>query len=208
MKKLLALILLLGCLVNSFALADSFTLRNGVLFGDTMETIKGKEDLKYVNEGKDSMWFRGVIANISGSEVVYYFDEEGKLKEMQYSLGAFSSISVSDYDILKEGLTNKYGPSLGFSNGKTSALLGHELQYLLVDLYKTEAITGGSHKLINYEEWIVPCDEGTVKIELVYYTTDGNWPHVAMSYGLFSDAEVQEAMDEAQQQKDSFNNDI
>lgn len=208
MKRILALILLLACSINAFALADSFTLRNGVLFGDTMEIIKGKEDLKYINEGKNSMWFRGVIANISGSEVVYYFDENGKLKEMQYSLGAFSDISDSDYAILKEGLTNKYGPSLGFSNGKTSALLGHELQYLLIDLYKTEAITGGSHKLIKYEEWIVSCDEGVVKIELVSYTTDGKWPHVAMSYSLFSEAEVQEAMDEAQQQEESFNNDI
>ena len=93
----LVCILLFGCL--SGAIAEDFQLRNGIQFGDDLETVKSKETLTIQDGSTDKtnkVWFDGKIAGIEGS-VRYDFDEEtGKLIEMLYIFDETTSKDTVD----------------------------------------------------------------------------------------------------------------
>ena len=185
---------------------EKFKLREGIKFGDNKNTVKANESLNYVNENSAQVYFRGVIEGIKGSEVSYYFDNYGELNCMTYALGpfAFASIDVSYYNDMKAKLTERYGKPLGYTNGTTSILLGHRLQYYLIDLYETEKITKGTHKILKYDEWLVPCAEGVVKVELTYVDRDG-YADLDLSYDLFPGTEPLSQMDKTQDLSDGYN---
>ena len=97
-------ILCMILLLCSTALADDFTLRSDIHFGDTMETILQKETtLTRTSETSNS--FSGTIAGYSGSTCDFAFDDEGKLISMTYEFDCTSRESTnSHYKTLYDSL--------------------------------------------------------------------------------------------------------
>lgn len=228
MKKLrsVLVITLLISLVSSYALGDSFILRNDIIFGDDIETVKEKESKdnltslfrdsrtssKSIGDASeavdlDYLEYHGTIAGKDDSTLEYYFDKDsGKLLDMSYQ---FKMSNVDkNYAEFQAALTRKYGEPLG---GDT--VLPVFSNMLVVIMYRINNITssgGTKADLYDYNEWLVETDDGAVKIELVsyYYVVRGsyyNWLNVNYHYvtkdelsAIQQDAvDKQSAMDDA-----------
>lgn len=141
MKKRWIALIMVGCLVMTPAgvMAEEFSLRNGIHFGDSFEEVKEKEtielnDLKTYAEFYSSdedfedsdedyeedpetanitlvLSKYGTIANIEDSRVQYTFDSDS-LTEMEYTLGKYSYDS-SDYSELEIVLSDNFETVVG-----------------------------------------------------------------------------------------------
>ena len=210
MKRIISIalvcILFFGCI--NVAVVEEFQLRNGIHFGDDLETVKCKETLTIQNSSKEetnNVWFDGKIAGIQGS-VRYDFDEEtGKLIEMQYT---FNSRSIKDtvdseYSTLYQSLVRKYGNPLGNTGGSLNLITGSAItdSATLIVLFQ---MIGGTGDFRDYDEWIVNCGSYNVKIDLISYyvrTKDYDYTYGNMiSYHYYTDTDylnaIQEKLDE------------
>jgi len=202
----LVCILLFGCL--SGAIAEDFQLRNGIQFGDDLETVKSKETLTIQDGSTDKtnkVWFDGKIAGIEGS-VRYDFDEEtGKLIEMLYIFDETTSKDTvdSNYTTLYQSLVRKYGNPLGNTGGSIYTIIGSVFEYWALHKWLTELLDG-KNDYRDYDEWIVNCDGYNVKIDLVsWYDRDSSFNYTytnGISYHYYTDEDllnkIQEKMDE------------
>ncbi|MBQ8653524.1 MAG: hypothetical protein IJ507_01195 [Clostridia bacterium] len=223
MKKLTALllacILLLGC-VSALA-DDTFTLRNGVHFGETMDQVKLKETLPLSTQYGDEHNLytdRGSVATFPKVEVWYRFKEDtGKLYEMRWSMNqgvTDKSTNEADFEKLHKALTSKYGDELGYDDGSCYIITGGALNgaVTITNLYST-MFESGVGKVIDYAEWDVPFGNGEhVKIELVrhYY---GSKPseakyYINVGYTYFTDADLDAAVNEKNDDENAIMNDI
>lgn len=219
MKKtvsiLLALLLVLSLCTG--ALADEFTLHSGIVFGDTLETVKEKEAGKMtIQDGSkdktNKVWFNGTIAGMEG-HVRYDFDEDtGKLIEMLYTFNGMPKSDECDdaYKTLKDGLLRKYGSPLGNTGGTIHIITGQGFEYaaMLINLYESTNI--GSGDIRDYDEWIVECDGYYVKIDLVsfYIKASDTDYKINLSYHYFTDKDRENAVQEKKNKENSVDDDL
>ena len=214
---LLALVLLMFISVNAFSEND-FQLHNGVLFGDTLETVKAKEEgtltIQSDSEEKtDKVWFDGTIAGMEGS-VRFDFDEKtNTLTDMLYSFDSSSNKDSIDnqYSKLRDSLIRKYGTPLGNTGGTLHAITGTAIEYAATLILLYQYIEGDGD-LRDYDEWIVDSNGYHVKIDLVsvYYRTK-NYDYTylnSLSYHYYTDEDLINYLNEKQAENDIIDNDL
>ena len=211
---LLTAILLLGCCVS--ALAEEFQLRNGIMFGDTLEAVKSKETLTIQSSSVDktnNVWFDGKIAGMDGS-VRFDFDEEtGKLTEMLYSFKTRSTKDSvdSEYSTLYQSLVRKYGNPLGNTGGNMHLITGEAIESAatIIALYM---IIGGTGDFRDYDEWIVDCGSYNVKIDLISYyyrTKDYDYTYGnKLSYHYYTNEDYLSAIQDKLNENAAIDNDL
>ncbi len=220
MKKTVSIILSLAIVFNILPAlaAEDFILRNGIMFGDALDTVKAKEVTLLLEDqsidATDRLWFRGTIAGIEG-EARFDFDlTTGGLTDMLY---VFSTNNVSletarnNYSNLFEGLKRKYGQPLGNIGGTLHIITGLAFEHSLGMIVLLEAIDLGGGDIQDYSEWIVEANEYMVKIDLVrfYYTMgDETYYGVDLSYHYFTQEDLDSAIREKQQKNDIMESDL
>ena len=191
MKRFMACILALTVLLSAGAFAEDaapgFTLRNGLRFGDSEQTILAREGLtQIVDPMKKIIYgdvqFMGTAVGLDNTLVSYYVSEDKGLTEMLYR---FDTPTAGDaariYGQMREKLIEKYALPLPANSG-LRALKGSLLQRLSPDTVKETT------------QWLVPDGDGYVKIDLIHvngmiYTF--NILFVWIDYTYFPAEEVQ-----------------
>lgn len=217
MKRIVAILLFVILISLSIvASADEFVLRNEILFGDSIEQVKGKEGLTLdkENDDKTQLTYSGEVASYTG-EVDYYFNgTTGGLSDMLYEFKDWKNNSSIDsiYSSLKDGVARKYGNPLGNSGGTTHSITGKAFEESIGMIYVTLNFFNKKADIADYDEWFVECDGGAVKIDLVkYYFTNsenGKEYHVLLSYHFSSTEEIETLIQEKQDKKDAIDNDL
>lgn len=217
MKKVLCLLVLVSMLFSGSALADEFVLRNGIVFGDTLDIVKQKETLTIQSSSEDkdnNVWFDGTIAGMEGS-VRFDFDEEtGKLTDMLYSFDSKTDKDFvdNDYSTLFQSLSRKYGTPLGNSGGSLHIITGLAIEYpaTIIGLYRY--LIEGAGDFRDYDEWVVEADGYKVKIDLSsYYVRDKDYNYTyynALSYHFFTDADYAAAIKGKMEENAAIDNDL
>lgn len=234
MKKIISLLLVSIMLLSISGIAEEFTLRNGICFGDTMEEVLEKESfaIDEMDDGTDEEeaassdddddedefpyyieTVEGTVAGISGSYIKYNFDADKTLREVIYYFDSNSSkdLSDSDYDSVQKGLIRKYGSPLGYSNGDCYIVSGAAIESAVISAYLWEMM-GGYGDIRNYDEWDVDTGEYHVKIELAQYYWGNSYSELLycnqMSYTYFTDADLEAAKAEKQEAREAVDNDL
>ena len=212
---LLALVLVIG--MGTFALAeDDFTLRNGILFGDTIEDILGKET-KLTRNSDDSNWFTGTIAGYSGAECGFSFDDDGKLISMCYNFGNSVCGSSRDttndvYKKLYDSVNRQYGKPLGNTGGSCHLITGPAFEQMGLWVYLLGKLDGCKGDYIDYDEWDLRYNDYNVKIDMVsYYYRNKDYDYtyrVSLSYHKYTDADYGAKLKEKQGEREEVDNDI
>lgn len=195
MKKLLCLFLVM--LFCGSAMAEGFSLRNGISFGDTIEEVLSKEtaEIDDIDDGSDeeestsdadenekededsaaeypySITTKSTtLAGISDSKITYRFDANKTLREVVYDFrsSSYKDSVDSDYDTVNDGLIRKYGNPLGFSGGSCYIFTGSALESAVFITYLYDYLDGYGD-IRDYDEWDVALDDYHVKIEQVEY---------------------------------------
>lgn len=193
MKKVLVLILacimLFSCF-SSIAEEDVFTMRRGIIFGDTIDTLIEKTGVEFVET--DAGYYKTTelenIANIDCVEQHAYFDDNGQLTGMtfishtymdgysdSYEYGGWTGLMSQNpgegfnndvYKDLANRLTEKYGKAV---NDDTIPL-GYavaETYERIVD-YNSIGVSKADLEA-DFYEWILPNNDGSlVRIECAY----------------------------------------
>lgn len=205
MKKAFAFL----CVCLSFvvlctsAMGDPFVLRNGIEFGDTMETILQKETT-LVRESETNSWFEGEIAGYPKAMCGFYFDDDGKLISMDYSFDKYvctsEDIMKEVYDKFYQSLNNEYGDPFPSGGGICYVITGPAMERMNGWLKMVGTLPGFIGEMVDYAEWIEGCENGHVKIELVAYYTcapDNVYDyHVDISYHLYTEDDYDMAISE------------
>lgn len=237
MKKGIALLLVsIFMLLSISAVAEEFTLRNGICFGDTMEEVLEKETFAIddmadgTNDEEASSsddddeddeeeypyyitTVEGTVAGISDSYIRYNFDADKTLKEVIYYFDSNSDkdLSDSDYESVYDGLVRKYGSPLGYSNGKCYIISGAAIEGAVISAYLMEML-GGYGDIRDYDEWDVDTGDYHVKIELAQYYHGASYSDLTynnrMSYTYFTDEDLAAAMSEKQDAREAVDNDL
>ena len=189
MKKILYifLVVLLFC---SSAIAEVFTLRNGVQFGMTLNEIEKLEPLKRVTStNKDVyMYGYGIIANIDDSGVEYHFDKDGKLYSLELDLASGKKqyyTCKQDYEKINSMLKDKYGAPLGNKNASSYFIRGKEFSGILSAYSLFQMMSTG----ILYDEWIIENEFGYMKIDHSCFYKGGDAGHF-LEYTFFTDEDI------------------
>ncbi len=219
LKRLLYVLLALSCM--SFALADDdFTLRSGIKFGDTMEDILAKETTLVRTTDESNFTFTGKIAGYDDAGCIFYFDDDGKLIDMDYTFINLCTSKDTTNDVYKklyQSLVRQYGSPLGNTNGSCSLITGKAMEKMwgLVYFYVAamNAYTGNyAGNYIDYDEWIVEADGYHVKIDLIsYYIRDADYKYyyyLDLSYHYFTDADAEEAINKKQSEQAEIDSDL
>lgn len=235
MKKIISLLLVSAMLLLSIsAVAEGFSLRNGISFGDTMEEVLEKETLE-IDEMDDGTaeedeeaeedddeeaeypyyieTVKGTVAGISGSYIRYKFDADKTLREVIYYFKTWDDkdLSDSDYETLYSSLVRKYGSALGYSNGSCYIISGSALESAVISSYLFEMI-GGYGDLRDYDEWDVDTGEYHVKIELVQSYYGSSYSELKfdnrMSYTYFTDEDLAAAQAEKVAERQAVDDDL
>ncbi len=196
---------------------EGFTLRNGVQFGDTREQVKAKETLEW-NPGDchDQMLGTkdGTVAGINGVSIVYYFDDDGKLEDVVWSLPRRTSANSSDSDYSKiyKALAEKYGSPLGYTNDACYIITGNALENA-VTMYMLLDLCGAYGDMRDYDEWDYTFGKDShVKIEIAQYVAGSSILEAEYSinvgYKYFTDADLQAAQDAKREKNQAVMNDI
>lgn len=216
MKKICCLVLLLVfSLTTTIAGAEEFTLRNGIIFGDTMEDILTKETT-LVRYSETSNSFRGRIAGIDDAECTFGFDDDGKLESMNYYFGTEINTSRSDvdsnYKTLYESLVRKYGKPIGNTGGDCELITGPAISAMSLYVYLLGSFDGVKSEYIDYDEWIVEVDDYNVKIDLVsYYYRDREYNYTYMlglSYLKYTDEDYEAERQKMRDEREEVDNDL
>lgn len=217
MKKIVSAIICLALsltfIVPCFAASD-FTLRNGILFGDTIDDILAKEKtLKRASD--DSYRFEGKIAGYTDTGCIFSFDDDGKLVSMRYDFSdsCYSKESTSDvYDKLYQSLVRQYGKAKGNRNGTTYIITGPAIDTMAVWVYFLGALGDNKGDYYDYDEWVIDAKDYHVKIDLVsYYYRNSDFEYqyfCDLSYLMFTDADLDAAIDEKMEKQNEVDQDL
>ena len=220
MKKMLSIIMAM-LLLWSFTVAahaeNEFVLRNGIQFGDTKEEVRAKETIEINEEegNENQIWTKeGNVAGFEGVNLLYVFDDEDKLIEVKWQLpeSSYSDTSDSIYSKMKKALSEKYGTTLGYTNG--------DFYIITTTAVTGAAVFAGTYKLVgkygdlrDYDEWDYEYQNGQhVKIDLIQFYTGATYNslqyRVWIGYKHFTDEELNAAKQEKEEQNAAVLNDI
>lgn len=208
---LTAVVLLISMTSIAFA-ADEFTLRNGILFGDTMDDILTKETT-LTRKSDTSNWFEGKIAGYSNSECGFYFDDSEKLVSMDYEFSCSSRDNTNEvYKKLYQSLVRQYGKAEGNTGGSCELITGPALTNMAIAVYLLAESDGWGGDYIDYDEWIIDTDNYHVKIDLVsyyYHNSDYDYTYmVELSYHKYTDDDLQTVIEEKQTEQNEVDDDL
>lgn len=218
-RVLMLAALLLALLLSSVTAESGFTLRNGICFGDSMETVREKETLPFSEiaeiflEENQLQTESGEVAGFKGVSVRYTF-EEGRLAEVMWDMGNFSSNELSDscYEKLYKAYTSKYGAALGNTNGKCHLITSNAMDEA-VTLFMFYSLSDGVGDMRDYAEWIVHYGQNeNVKIDLVQFYYGESYSKlcrtICVGYKYFTDDDLDAAIQEKETENQTITNDI
>ena len=238
MKRLISIIVaILLVISSSTAMADEFTLRNGIAFGDSMEDVLTKETLEVdtIEDGSEEdssastedddsedevaypYYFTtclGAVAGIDDSYIKYNFDANKTLREVIYYFESYSSkdFSDSDYEKINDALIRKYGSPLGYSNGDCYIFMGAAIESAAITAYLFSDLLDAYGDLRDYDEWDVDTGDYHVKIEQAQYYCGSSYSEITyrhmMSYTYFTDDELQAEKDAKRESQEAIDNDL
>ena len=198
--------------------ADDFTIRNGIEFGDSIESVKEKEVLGYVDyipepDENNETYLYSIVGNVAGiddSQIIYYFSND-KLYELDYFLGSGANDTdlehlKSNYETIYEGLVKKYGEPLDNINGDTvHVITTRAINNMLNSLLWPESHKNGFGNIYKYNEWIIHFENYNVKIDLTssYYGRDNEIVtcNLVVGYKYFTNEELEDIVKENEEQK-------
>lgn len=213
-SMLICFVLMVTCFPSSVA-AEEFSLRNGIMFGDTMDIILTKE--KTLKRSDDtSNCFKGRIAGYSNAECVFVFDDDGKLIDMRYFFGediCTSRDSMNDvYKTIYQSLNRQYGRPLGNTGGACHLITGSAFETMALFVYLLGSLDGYSADYTDYDEWVIDSDSYHVKIDMVsYYIRDDKYDYrymVSVSYKVFTDEDFDDALRQKQGEREEVDSDF
>lgn len=220
-KRLFCLLLVAMLTVLSLPVLaeDTFTLRNGIQFGDTMEQVKAKETLGVNEDNADETHFEtqtGTVAGFDDVSIIYNFDENNQLYDVIWCLTSTTSKDTTDmaYEKLENALKNKYGTPLGYSGGDCYIITGKAISGAIghAEIYKL-LFTTGVGDYCRYAEWDYEySEENHVKIEIIQYYFGSSYSEreyrVRVGYKYFTDEDLAAAMQEKQEENQKIMDDI
>ena len=75
MKKVISFVLILLFIITSTCFAETFSIRNGIVYGDTIMDVESKEALGIDERTSTTLTTKtGTIASIDNSFIVYSFN--------------------------------------------------------------------------------------------------------------------------------------
>ena len=175
----------------------SFTLRNGILFGDTKEDVVAKEkDLSLQKDNTSSLTYSGGIAGYLG-DATFYFGKHGELTDLLYCFDSAKDSEITEiYSTIEGSCIRKYGDALNLGAERVFPIQGKAIKTAQgrVDTAKKGGI------LVKYDEWVVFGDDGNnAKIELALsYEKQlfGKKYYVDVSYNSFTQEELETILNE------------
>lgn len=217
MKRVISILSLLALLASLFPVAfadDTFTLRDGIEFGDTLDTVESKnKTLKKVTTCKqynyirtaninsvdwleqafkkypdNGVWFNGKILGWADMDCGFFFRDDA-LIGMNYSFPFTkygSDSAVACYRDIRDSLIKKYGEPLDISDGYTFVLTGPAFERMNRVKYLSAWEVTSEVETIDTKEWYIEKESYNVKIDLVIYTYSRN-----KSYDIFIDLSYQ-----------------
>lgn len=207
MKKVITvcLCLILALSALSVACAEDFTIHAGTMFGDTIDEVKSKEDLKLINEIENDneigLVYKGKLVGYDGCRINYCFDSDKYLYDVYYTMP--SSVDVGnngveeEYDYLLNALTDKYGNPLDTDDDAYYCIVGEQIKSLRVSNKVFEKNGSSSRYEIEYVGWSIPSNDYNVKIELMLVTaTSNNTTFCYIDYHKYTDDELAAAKEE------------
>ena len=211
----LAMVMGLGLWTGEEGLADSdFTLRSGIMFGDTMEDILKKET-KLERTGEDSNEFKGTVAGYSDVTCTFAFDDDEKLKSMEYgfSNACTSRDTMNDvYKKLYDSLYRQYGKPLGNTGGSCHLITGPAITSMSLWVYLVGALPDNDGDYSDYDEWVLDVEDYHVKIDIIsYYYRNSDYDYsyfVNLSYLKYTDEDYDNAVDEKRNEQSEVDSDL
>lgn len=194
---------------------EEFSLRNGIYFGDSVETVKEKETFTFQSSTSSSTLKTnpGKVSGFDDTTVVFYFKDD-QLEEMTYWFEETSSKDSvnSEYDAIYRGLTRKYGEPLGFSGGSTYIINTTAFKNSLLAAYLKKAL-GGVGDYVDYDEWLVKVNNDYyVKIDILSTYEGESYSEAKYSlivgYKMITEDEIIAAKNEKQEKLNEVDNDL
>jgi len=213
MKKIINIMLMIAMLLCNVAFAEEeFTLRKGIMFGDTMDIILQKET-SLTRKSETSNAFTGKIAGYSDATCEFAFDDNGGLKSMLYVFDCFSRDATDNtYDTLYDSLVRQYGKAEGNTGGSCELITGPAIDDMILWVYLFGELDGCSADYYDYDEWIIECTNYNVKIDLVsYYYRNDDFEYtykVEASYLKYTDEEYDAEINKKQNERDEVDDDL
>lgn len=217
MKKAFSFVLVLLVITTSVCYAETFSIRNGIVYGDTMKDVESKESLGIAERTSDTLTTNtGTIASVDNSYIIYSFNSDGKLIDILMDFGVHigkPEQAISAYETIYETLKKKYGTPYSIDSSDVwyviygSAVTKFASNRAFLKKY------GLTPSLQGKVEWILQYDDINVKIDLIRYAPNGISAtsissDVIVSYRLFTNAEEQNAIDALNQKKQSYQDDL
>lgn len=214
MKKIICIIIaLLMIFASCPALADNFSLRGGIEFGDTVEEVKEKETAAFTEEESNCLKTESItLATIEDANIEYYFNDEGLLTDILYDFRSTKSKDTAsvNYSTLYDGLTRKYGKPINTDSDSMYIIVGKAYEtaagVVAVNLWLND-----SADILSHSEWVKEYKKFKVKIDLVeYYLETQNALSYCykISYKYFTDADLKAAKEEHAQRLAEIDNDL
>lgn len=192
-------------------LACDFSLHSGVTFGMTRDEVIKKEEeagfqmvkdmaapdkatvslCTYIDHFYDEaqlpdLFSTGTFAGVKDSEIAYWFNDQGQLFRMQYSLDCWET-TEQDMLLILNSLMEKYGEPT-YSSEKNTALPSvvngypvtysgwqHEGKYTVPATWNPEKTISVSYEISNEEDitWVIPDENGSYVTVISYSTSEG-----------------------------------
>ncbi len=191
-------LLVIVVVLSNYALAEQngngFIMRNNVQFGMTPSEVEKLETFSLIEhrpEWNQYYFGFGEVAGIKDSEVMYVFDDLDGLKSLEifFAINNQYKTDIStkaDYKTTSSSLRQKYGQPLGNTNGESYYLRGSSLDFF-IQSYQVYKMLGNES---NYEEWVVPQEDGIVKIDHYFLSNGVNVLSHYLQYTFFSNNEM------------------
>ena len=216
MKRIISFVCILLLILTSKCYAETFSIRNGIVYGDTINNVESKETLGIAKRTSSTLTTKtGTIASIGNSFITYSFNSEGKLYDIYMDFGVHigkTEQAISAYNTVYEALTNKYGNPSSIINDSWYVIYGSAVEeYTSNSAFLKEL--GLTPSLQNKAQWILRYDDINVKIDLIRYAPNGVSTKsissdVIVSYRFFTDIEEQAAINNLNNKKQSNQDDL
>lgn len=205
MKKTIACMIVLSFLFGlpiAFAENEGVTLRNGIVIGDSIEMVKEKEPIKFIEESESMLKTENtVLLDIPDSNIVYSF-VNNELYAINYmfrempkgDISAVQFLCVSEYTNVEDALTAKYGDAIQ-ENDKYSSLKTeiHESFNKVYGSMQLVKIINKSAMVIDNitNERVLKANDGIIKIDHFLMQIDDLFIH-SLSFQHFSNTDITE----------------
>lgn len=195
MKRFVLLIMIFVMAIAT-SYAEGYSFRNGIAFGDDVDTVRSKESEKtvYNTKGNCLQVDSFTIGTIKDVKIWYYFTDDDSLNSIHWVCGSYfqEKDAKETYKALSTALSEKYGKPLNLGKGKHYTFLGDAIDYAesMVDYFKSR-VRGEYYGINEYQEWDLTVTEDIhIKIDLVrysgYQSFRGQYWDVRLSYDLYS----------------------